>query len=316
MRVSLQQQHHTFVRDVEQRLYSLNRIQQELGSGLRIFQPSEDVPAAQHALLSRSQLALNSQYQRNIENGQGLISSADAKLSQIVDLINEIDALSLAADNDTQSPEDRTFAAQELNQKLERLIEYVNSKFVDKYLFGGHGTLTPPFEVSRNEQGLITGATRATESISGRIYRAIDEDETVAVNVTGDRLFQPIGQEDTAADLFYVVSQLRDTIANNNTPPEGMDATHSTHALRASLEGIRNRVIEEQTYIGSLGQRLTTKLSELKQSQIDWTKRLENSQGSEMTDLVSRLSIEEGVYNALLAIQSRVLSKSLIDYLG
>ncbi len=316
MRVSHIQKHQTFVRDVEQRIYNMQRIEQELGTGKSFFQPSENVTGAQQALMSRSELQMVEQYQRNIENGQGFVSAADGKLTQIVDLINEIDALALASDNDNQSPEDRTFSAQELNQKLERLMEYANAQFGDRYLFGGHGTLEAPFEATRNDQSLITNVNPVSQSITGRIYRTIDENEDVAINVTGDRLFQPAGQEGTSEDLFYVIAQLRDTIANDNTPPEGQEDTLSTHVLRDNLDGIRNRIIQEQTYLGSLSSRMTTKLSELKETQIGWTERVEAAEGVEMTDLVSRLAVEEGVYNALLAIQSRTLSKSLIDYMG
>ncbi|MCB1059339.1 MAG: flagellar hook-associated protein FlgL [Calditrichaeota bacterium] len=316
MRVSHLQQHQSFVRDVEQRLYNMTRIQQELGTGKSLFQPSEDVVSADKALNARSQLESIAQYQRNIENGQGFVSAADGKLTSIVDLINEIDALALSVDNDHATAEDRTFAAQELNQKLESLMEYANAQFGDRYLFAGHGTLQSPFEIERDENGLITNVTAASESIEGKIYRTIDEGENVAINVTGDRIFQPTGEENTASDLFYVIRNLRDTIANDNTPPDGEEETLSTHALRANLDDIRNRIVEQQTYLGSLGQRLNNKLAELSASKIDWTDRLENAQGAEMTDLVSRLAVEEGVYNALVAIQSRVLNRSLIDYLG
>lgn len=316
MRVSHLQQHQSFVRDVEQRLYNMTRIEQELGTGQRIMMPSEDVNSAAHALSARSQLESIAQYQRNIENGQGFVAAADSKLTALVELINEIDALALSADNDHVTPEDRNFAAQELNQKLESLMEFANAQFGNRYLFGGHGTTTAPFTATRNANGQILNVAPVSDSIEGRIYRMIDENENVAINVTGDRLFQPIGEGNTASDLFYVVANLRDTIANDNTPPEGEEDTLSTNVLRDNLDAIRNRIVEQQTYLGSLGQRLTNKLSELSAVEIDWTDRLEEAQGSEMTDLVSRLSVEEGVYNALVAIQSRVLNRSLIDYLG
>lgn len=316
MRVSHLQRQQSFVRDVEQRVYNMQRIEQELGSGKRIFTPSEDVPNAQQALQSRSELELVQQYQRNIENGQGFVAAADGKLTQIVDLINEIDALALAADNDHESAEDRTFAAQELNQKLELLMEYANAQFGDRYLFAGHGTLDAPFVAARDSEGRVVSVSSVSPSITGEIYRTIDEDEEVRINVTGDRLFQPSGQAGTSQDLFYVVAQLRDTIANDNTPPEGQEDTLSTHVLRDNLSEIRNRIVEQQTYVGSLNQRMTNKLAELKETEISWTDRVESAEGVEMTDLVSRLSVEEGVYNALLAIQARTISKSLIDYLG
>jgi len=283
---------------------------------MRIFQASEDVTSAAHALDARSQLESVAQYRRNVENGQDFVAAADAKLTSLVDLVNEIDALALSVDNDHVTPEDRNFAAQEMNQKLESLLEYANAQFGDRYLFSGHGTTTAPYNAVRDTNGRITSVEESHGSISGQIYRTIDENETVAINITGTRLFVPQGEANSAADIFYVVAQLRDTIANDNTPPEGQEGTLSTHVLRDNLDVIRKRIIDQQTYLGSLGQRLESKLSDLQEVEIGWTDRLEQAQGADTTELVSRLATEEGVYNALLAIQSRILTKSLIDYIG
>ncbi|MCC6477541.1 flagellar hook-associated protein FlgL [bacterium] len=316
MRVSDSQRHTSFVQNVEQRLSNLQRIEQELGTGRSIFSPSEDVQNSRQALLSHSEIAMNEQYQRNIENGQGYVAAADGKLNAIIELLNEVDALALSADNDHMTEQDRQYAAQELNNKLESLMSYANASFGDRYIFGGFGTTTPPFEAVRDEDGLITSAAATTSGLGGRILRTIDRGEDVAINVNGDRLFQPQGSAGTTEDLFYVIAQLRDTIANDNTPPEGQEDTLSNDALRGQLDVIRERITQEQTYLGSLGQRLEDKLSELKELAVTWTDRLETAQGVEMTDLVSRLAVEEGVYNSLLAIQSRILNTSLIDYIG
>jgi flagellar hook-associated protein 3 FlgL len=196
------------------------------------------------------------------------------------------------------------------------LVETVNATHGNRYLFGGYNTDSAPFAMTRDESGRITGASANESTIGGQIYRRIDRGEDLVVNIPGDRVFQPAGGANTDQDLFYVAAQLRDVIDNNNVPPEGQETTLSNDALREQLSQIRERITTEQTYLGSVGQRLTAKQDYFKEIEITLTEKLEEAQGVEMTDLVSRLAIEENVYNSLLAINSRILSKSLVDYMS
>ena len=316
MRVSDSQRYQTFTRDIEDRLSNFVRLEQELAHGKRIFSPSEDVQMAKQAMQVRSDLAQNEQYVRNVEDGRNMVESATTHLQDVIDILNEIDSLALAADNDHMTEADRQNAAVQLNQKLESLVEAVNASHGNRYLFGGYNTDSSPFTIVRNENGEIAGASVNEQTIGGKIYRSIDQGENLSINVPGDRLFQPAGAENSEQDLFYVVSQLRDVIGNNNTPPEGQETTHSNDALREHLSQIRDRVITEQTYLGSVAQRLDNKLDYYNEIEITLTEELEDAQGADMADLVSRIAIEETVYNSLLAINSRILSRSLVDYLS
>ncbi len=188
----------------------------------------------------------------------GWIGSADTNLQSIVDLLNSVDALAIAADNSSQSAADRQATAIEINAKLEDLMGLVNATHGDRYLFAGYSTTTSPFVATRDAVGHIQSAAANSETIAGQIYRAIGQDESVQINVSGSQLFQPVGQEGTDTDLFYVIARLRDTIANNNTPPVGSEATQSNEHLRAQLQQIRERIIDQQTSLGSVGQRLGT----------------------------------------------------------
>ena len=134
--------------------------------------------------------------------------------------------------------------------------------------------------------------------------------------MTGDRLFQPVGAAGTDEDVFYVIAALRDTIANNNTPPAGFEDTQSNTHLREQLSAIRERITEQQTYLGAVGQRLQQTLSRLKEREIQLTDSLEQAQGVDMTSLVSRAALEDTIYNALAGMGSKLIRQSLVDYLG
>lgn len=315
MRVSDAQRYRAFTGDLQQRLVNLHRIEREIGTGRSLFAPSENIRRADQALRSDAALSADKQSMRNIEDGQIWIRSADGELQSVLDLINAVETLALAANNDAQNPEDRTNTAIQINQKLEELLGLANAANGNRYLFGGHNTTSGPFIAQRDADGKITGATANAETLAGRIYRRIGQDEDVQINIPGTDLFQPAGSAGADGDLFHVIAVLRNTIANNNVPPEGFEESQSNEHLRGQLALIRERVADQQSYLGSVGQRLEAGLTRLREREIQLTDSLEQAQGAELTELVSRLASEEGAYNALAAISTRLLRLSLIDYL-
>ncbi|MBU0508165.1 hypothetical protein KKH27_04930 [bacterium] len=315
MRVSDAQRYRTFSQDIQQRLVNMTRIQRELATGTSLFAPSESVTRAESALRAEDELALERQFMRNIENGKIVMNAADAKLGSVVDLITQIETLALSANDSHQNEEDRRNTALQIDQKIEELVRLTNARSGDRYLFGGHGTTNAPFTVERNESGRISGASANPDTIAGIIYRRIGANEDVQINVSGAALFQPVGSKNTDQDVFYVVTALRDTIGNNNMPPEGFEETRANEYLRERLAAIRERIAEQQVYLGSVGQRLETSLARLKEHEVLLTDRLEEAQGVDLTELVSRSAVEEGAYEALATLGGRLLQRSLIDYL-
>jgi flagellar hook-associated protein 3 FlgL len=315
MRISDQQRFTSFTQNVQERLTNLNRIQQEIGTGRSLFDPSDDVERAGQALRTEAQLAENSQFLRNIDDGKAWVSSADGALQSITDLLTQIDALAVATDNDTQTADDRHNTATQIDQKLEQLMSLVNSKHGDRSVFGGHNTTSTPFVAVRDANGKITDATANQTSIQGKIYRRIGQNDDVQINIPGNDLFQPAGSSGSSQDLFYVISSLRDTIGNNNQPPPGFENTLSNQALRDQLSAIRERISAQQTYLGSVGQRLDHTKDRLKEMELTLTATQDRVEGIDMPSLASRLSVEQSTYNALLSINSKLLSQSLVDYI-
>jgi flagellar hook-associated protein 3 FlgL len=316
MRVSNQLRHNTYLSDLNQRLENLYRLQQELSTGKRLRFPSDDPPDASQALRLETCLKRQEQFLRNIEDAKSWVSTADSRLQGIVDLINEIDSLAARADNDDQTEEDRNAAALEIDQKLEQLLTQANSQYNGKYIFGGWQTLSTPFVATRNEAGRVISVSASPTTIEGEIYRQISEDERLRINIPGSLLFQPVGYEGTDDDLFYVVAELRNTIGNNNTPPEGYEDTLNTPYLREQLADIRERFIGQQAYLGSLGQRLEDTTGRLLDYNITLTDALEEAEGVDITDIATRIATEEYAYEAMLSLGAHLFSTSLVDYLS
>jgi len=316
MRISDQLRHSTYLNDLHQRLDNLYQLQQELSTGRRIRNASDDPSDASHALRLEACLKRQGQFLRNIEDAQSWVNFADARLQGIVNLISEIDSLAVRADNDDQTEEDRRSAAVEIDQKLEQLYNLANSQFNGKYVFGGWQTLSNPFAATRNTDGLLVSVSASAATIEGEIYRQVSETEQLRINIPGSLLFQPVGSEGTDDDLFYVIAELRNTIGNNNTPPVGYEETRSTPYLRDKLVAIRERFVNQQAYLGTLGQRLQDTTSRLQDYNITLTDALENAEGVDITDIATRIATEEYAYEAMLSLGAHLFSKSLVDFLS
>jgi flagellar hook-associated protein 3 FlgL len=316
MRISDQLRHSTYLSDLNQRLDNLYQLQQELSTGRRIRNASDDPSDASHALRLEACLKRQEQFLQNIEDAQSWVNFADARLQGIVDLISEIDSLAVRADNDDQTEEDRHNAALEIDQKLEQLYNLANSQFNGKYVFGGWQTLSTPFAATRNSDGLLVSVSANAATIEGEIYRQVTETEQLRINIPGSLLFQPVGTEGTDDDLFYVIAELRNTIGNNNTPPEGYEETRSTPYLRDKLAAIRERFVNQQTYLGTLGLRLQDTTGRLQDYNITLTDALENAEGVDITDIATRIATEQYAYEAMLSLGANIFSKSLVDFLS
>jgi len=315
MRVTDAAKNQSFTTDIQQRLSNLMRIQQELGTGRSLFAPSENITNANQALMTNDALAAREQFLRNIDDGKQWVNSSDSKLQNIIDLMNQIDSLAVAADNSSQTETDRHNTAIQINDKLESLMGLVNATDGDRYLFGGYATTNAPFTAVRDVNGQIQSVTVNGETIAGKIYRRIGQNEDVQINVSGAQLFQPVGSANSDQDLFHIVAALRNTVGNNNTPPPGEEDTLSNEHLREQLKLIRERITDQQSYLGSLGKRLDSTTAALKDQQIQLTDRLESAQGVDITALTSRLATEQGAYNALASLGTNLLRQSLVDYL-
>jgi flagellar hook-associated protein 3 FlgL len=316
MRISDQLRHNTYLADLNKRLDNLYQLQRQLSTGKKLHLPSDDPNDASKALRLDDCLKRQEQFLANIENAQDCVNFSDSRLQQIVDLLNEIDSIAARADNDDQTEEDRQAAALEIDQKLEQLLGQANSKFNDRYTFGGWQTLSAPFVETRDADGRIISVTANAATVEGEIYRQISEDERLRVNIPGSLLFQPVGSEGTDDDLFYVVSELRNTIANNNTPPAGYEDTLNTPYLREQLGKIRERFTEQQAYLGSLGQRLQDTTGRLLDYKTTLTDALEKAEGVDITDIATRIATEETAYQAMLTFGASLFTKSLVDLLS
>ena len=313
MRITNTMRINDFLRHVEDRNTNIYNLQNQISSGFQLHRPSDDPVGVQQALMLSAQISQNDQYARNVDNGLGRLSYSENVLSDLNDLIVNLDALALQGDNNTATEEDRQAMAVEAQQIIDQMVSLANTQYNGVYIFCGQWTLTRPYEATQEPGGITSGVSQVQTGPLGEIFREIGLNESIAINVPGDQLFMPEG-EGQMSDLFYVAIAIRDELQNAEPPSE--EFPDQLPSLRDALDTIRERISGFQTTVGARVDRLNNVSDMLSGNNLSLTDALSNVEDTDMVDAAMNLQLNQTAYQATLSVAAMIMQPSLLDYLG
>lgn len=147
MRISSSLYFQTGLNSINKQQSDLVRIFQQIGSGQRMVNPSDDpLAAAQTINLAQAQ-AMNERYGENREVAKGALGEEENILNSITLQLQDVQTRLVEAANGTLSDADRNTLATVLESALDTLMGYANSKDGSgQYLFSGAQGDKQPFE--------------------------------------------------------------------------------------------------------------------------------------------------------------------------
>jgi flagellar hook-associated protein 3 FlgL len=145
MRISTQQMFKPSVDAMQDLSRKLNDVQQQLSSGKRILQPSDDPAGAVQVMRLKEASATYTQFQRNGDAARNRLELEEGTLSSMQDLMQRARELNVQGNNDTYSQDDRAAIATEIDQIIEGMVQLFNTKDASgDYLFSGTASSTEP----------------------------------------------------------------------------------------------------------------------------------------------------------------------------
>ncbi len=173
---------------IEARQNAQTKIQNQLGTGLRVNAPGDDPLGAAQAELARSRLARLTQDQRSAQLATSVLSAADTALADGVGVLQSVRETLVAAGNGGYNATDRQALVVQLRSAREQLVALANTRDgAGGFVFAGQGSTTEP---------LTGGATPSWGAASGtQRLGATDGDAQFAATVDGRAAFmaQPQG---------------------------------------------------------------------------------------------------------------------------
>ncbi|MFN0017553.1 MAG: flagellin hook IN motif-containing protein [Pirellulaceae bacterium] len=181
---------------------AIQRLQQQISTGIRLSTPSDDAPAALRAMALQRLLELKDQHQINLKTSQSFLNATDTSVNSVSDLLLRVRSTVQGSIGATAGDADRQAAVVEVQGAIQQLLSVANQKFRDRFLFAGSRDGTTPFVASGN--------TIRYDGNEGDLQSYTDTDLLTSTNVPGSHIFGAISAQVLgSADLSPVTT--RDT---------------------------------------------------------------------------------------------------------
>lgn len=217
------------------------KLQEHIATGKKFNSPAEDPIAAARALEMEYSIKVNDSYADSRITAKNNLNLIEGNLNSVTSLIQKAQATLVASGNATFSDLERGFQAQELQNSFDALIGLANAQDASgKYIYSGFKTDTQPFTAT------ATGATYNGGSDELKIK--VDSNREMAINSTGDNVFQPSGGTDVFSSLKDIITLLKTPITNDTE--RAAFSTGLTTAI-GDMKGALNSVLNERARIGA-----------------------------------------------------------------
>ncbi len=282
-------------RSLAGRQRELARLQEQLSTGLRVNRASDD-PTAFAEARQMERLGLRyEQHQRALDGARLWTNHTQDALDDLTGLFADASARGLQASSDALSPEGREAIAQSLEQLRDTVVDRLNARVGNDYLFAGTSTEGAPFEEA-------AGAITYQGNSEGRA-RQVGDDLRLDVSLPGNRVLD-------TGEGFTVTEALNEMIA----------AARSGDG--AQLEAALERVETARGHLAGLGAeaggtatRLDQAEGQLRQASLLVEGRRSTLEDADLAETYMRFQQVQTGVQAALKVTAATLQTSLLDYL-
>ncbi|WP_447747394.1 flagellar hook-associated protein FlgL [Pseudomonas nicosulfuronedens] len=243
MRISTIQAYNNSVGGLQKNYGSVTRTQEQISTGKRILTPADDPVASVRLLQLSQEQSLNDQYKSNITAAKNSLTSEEAILQSVGNVIQRIREIAVEAGNGAQDPSDKNALATELSQREDELLNLLNSKDASgKYLFSGSQGDTQPFV--RNPDG-----TYSYQGDESQRQVQIASSTLLGISDSGKMLFDDvnnINRVDTGAAAANTgTGRISLGLVNDK---QAYDSTFPSSVPPVATDGIGIRFIDDKNY--------------------------------------------------------------------
>ena len=293
----------------------LARTQEELASGKRILNPSDDPVASAQIQNIKSELTRIETLQKNISHATSELAMVEDSVASIENMLMRARELAVRGANDSLSAQDREIIATEIDSLREQLIAAANTQSsTGDYIYGGFAVASAPY-VDASVNATYNGDT-------GEKWVNIAPGLTIQTRVVGSEVF---GQGSTATGMLSAFEALAvlsaglrnataaitplthagEAVTQANAIDIGMKALDSNletiRSVRTDLGVRMSRVDEQQSLNENFNVRLQETLSGLED--LDYTKA------------ITEMNLQMVALEAAQKAYTKTQSLSLFNYL-
>ncbi|GAA2872150.1 flagellar hook-associated protein FlgL [Actinoplanes cyaneus] len=304
---------------LQRNLGAAQKAQDQISSGKQLTRPSDSPTGTVTALQLRGEVRANKKYSTNADDAAGRLGVVQDNLQHTQELTTVARNLVLeaASTGGGGTPEANKARAAELEQIKANLVQFANSKYLDRPVFGG----STPDSSAYDSTGQYIGEG------AGETLRAIGPNAKVRVDVRGSEAFgsdylvdDDGGFVDAAGNPVDAANKVRNPAQLFHVLDDVIAAMKSgdADALNTGLTNLDKASDLVKSTLSDVGARYN-RVTQMKQSAEDRLMSV-SSQLSDIEDVdlpkaIMELQLQQTSYQAALAATAKVIQPSLIDFL-
>ncbi len=296
------------LRNIQQNLRAMNRLQEDLSSGKVIRKPSDDPIKVSRIMSFTTSLSKNAQYRRNINSATSWLEVTEDALHGVNEVLQRARELAIAGANGAMPPAAREAIASEVDELTGVLVQLGNTSYEGRQVFGGFQTTTPPFVRADVVAGAVTYG-----GDDGAINWEVAPGVTIQGNINGGALFDidllgpPTSPAPWEPDIFAHMNQL--TEALNNGDMQLIDESIG------NMAGAIDHVLDKRAALGAIVNGLELTLANNEAENINFTGMRSELEDVDFAEAIMHFTSLENVYRASLSAGARVMQPTLLDFL-
>lgn len=269
--------------------------QQELSTGRRVNQPSDDPSATAIAIGIHWQGAQDDQFTRNISSVRGLLQTADSTMSSVITALTQAVTLGVQAGSSTLSATDRATLSTQIQGVATQVLALANTSYQGSYIFAGTNSgqqayVTDPLSP--------TGVTYQGNAATNKVE--VSKGQSVSVNVPGSQIFS-----NPSTDVFAALTSLAQAAQTGNGVP----------AAVTQLKAAFDHVNSQRTFYGSQLTQLDTTESFLANDKVQLASQESSAVGIDLAQAATDVQRTLTARSAILAAGGKIQNVSLLDFL-
>ncbi|SMC96173.1 flagellar hook-associated protein FlgL [Sporomusa malonica] len=338
--------------NINNNLRRLGTAQDKLSTQSKIQLPSDDPIVATRALKYRNYVSSVEQYQRNIDDATSWMEVSESALGQLGEVLHRVKDLTIQASSTSSiSDADKKAIKSEISTLRDNVIDIMNTSYAGRYVFGGFATDQPPYKIESTSLGEKVTYKGHYVSVGGPVSNSISDADLItycqanltnqyhepgkqqmqyntgfgseiAVNVEGQNI---IGQE-AGSNLFDVFDKLLLGLDGNTqykaaeitgTPPTVTAQTKDLNLsdLLGDLDKNLNLAITVRTDLGARMNYVDRAKTKIESDYTTYMTLMSNNEDVDVAQASVEAKSAEYTYNASLAVGSKAITQSLIDYI-
>ena len=279
----------------------------QLSSGYRVQQASDDPSVVAEILQINSELGQNQQLQTNLSSVTTELGSADTALQSAVQDLDSAISLGTEGASSTSSATDRANLATQVGGILQSLVGLSQTAVNGRYIFSGGDDTQPQYQLDPTQPDGVTQLSNTPNT------RMIEDGNgaPISIAMTAQEIFdaRDSSGNPTSGNVFVAVSALQTALQNNDTA----GITQAINSLQSASDTVNSAL----QFYGNAEDRINDATALAQKFQTGEQTQLGQLQDADIPAAALQLSQTQTDEQAALSSQAKIEQmQNLFSYLG